>query len=84
MRDWLSNREHRKWIYGVCLAAVPILVLYGVIDESAAPLWIALIGALVAPSLALANMTPPGPSDLHDGADIPDVLPQDVDLDVEK
>lgn len=52
------SRENRKWIYAICLAAVPLLVLYGVIDEASAPLWVALIGAVVAPSLALANLTP--------------------------
>ena len=58
MFDRLFSREGRKWIYGVCLAVVPILVLYGVIDSEAAPLWIALIGAIVAPTVALANLTP--------------------------
>ena len=57
MSDWLT-RDRRKWIYGICLAVVPLLVLYGVIDESSAPLWIALAGAIIAPSLALANLTP--------------------------
>ena len=48
--SWLVSREGRKWIYGVCLAVVPLLVVYGVIDGEAAPLWIAMIGAIVAPS----------------------------------
>lgn len=52
------TREVRKWIYGVSLVAVPLLVLYGVIDEATAPLWVALIGAIVAPTLALNNLTP--------------------------
>ena len=52
------TREVRKWIYGISLAAVPLLVLYGVIDEAAAPLWVALIGAVVAPTLALTHLTP--------------------------
>lgn len=52
------TRETRKWIYGICLAVVPLLVLYGVIDEAAAPLWIAVIGAVVAPTLALTHLTP--------------------------
>ena len=56
MEKYLS-REVRKWIYGISLAAVPLLVLYGVIDESAAPLWVALIGAVVAPTLALTHHT---------------------------
>ena len=52
------TREVRKWIYGISLAAVPLLVLYGVIDEASAPLWVALIGAVVAPTLALTHLTP--------------------------
>jgi hypothetical protein len=48
----------RRWIYGVALTVVPLLVAYGVLEESAAPLWIALIGAVVAPALALNNITP--------------------------
>ena len=55
---WLLSRDGRKWIYGVCLAAVPLLVAYGAIEKDDAPLWIALIGAVVAPVLALANLTP--------------------------
>jgi hypothetical protein len=58
MVDRLFSREGRKWIYGVCLAVVPILVLYGVIDSEAAPLWIALIAAVVAPTVALTHLTP--------------------------
>ena len=54
MIDKLLSREGRKWLYGICLAAVPLLVLYGVISKDAAPLWIALIGAVVSPTLALA------------------------------
>lgn len=54
----IFTRETRKWIYGVCLAVVPLLVLYGVIDERSAPLWVALIGAVVAPTLALTHLTP--------------------------
>lgn len=57
--DKFLTREVRKWIYGISLAAVPLLVLYGVIDEAAAPLWVALIGAVVAPALALTHLTPP-------------------------
>lgn len=52
------SRETRKWIYGISLTVIPLLVAYGVLDETAAPLWIALVGAVVAPGLALANLTP--------------------------
>jgi len=50
--------EVRRWIYGVALAAVPLLVALGILEDAIAPLVIALVGAVVAPSLALANMTP--------------------------
>ncbi len=56
--NWLLSREGRKYTYIVCMALIPLLVGYGIIDESAAPLWVALVGAIVAPSLALANLTP--------------------------
>lgn len=59
----ILSREGRKWIYTICLAAVPLLVLYGVIDEASAPLWVALIGAVVAPTLALTHLTPKAEED---------------------
>jgi hypothetical protein len=57
------SAETRRWIYAIALAVVPLLVAYGVLEESAAPLWIALIGAVVAPALALNNITPDAPGD---------------------
>jgi len=48
----------RKWIYGISLAGIPLLVAYGILDESMAPLWVALVGAIIAPALAMANVTP--------------------------
>jgi len=58
MMNRLMSREGRKWLYGIALTVVPLLVAYGVIEESAGPLWIALIGSIVAPSLALTHLTP--------------------------
>lgn len=54
----------RRWIYGVCLAVVPLLVALGALEDNLAPLVIALVGAVVAPSLALINITPDD-SDAH-------------------
>jgi hypothetical protein len=48
----------RRYIYAVALAAIPLLVAFGIIEDSQAPLWVALAGAVIAPSLALANVTP--------------------------
>jgi hypothetical protein len=50
--------EIRRWIYGIALAAVPLLVALGILENEIAPLIIALVGAVIAPGLALANMTP--------------------------
>jgi hypothetical protein len=58
MTDWLQDSKHRKHLYMVSLAAIPLLVFYGLVSQDAAPLWIALIGAVVAPSVALNHITP--------------------------
>ena len=81
--DWFVSREGRKWLYTVSIAVIPLLVFYGTISEEAAPLWIALLGSVLAPVMALRNLTPveAGP---ESSIDIPDDLPQGVDLDVEK
>jgi Na+/H+ antiporter NhaA len=52
----------RRWIYTICLAAVPLLVALGILEDQLAPLVIALVGAVVAPGLALANITPEDPA----------------------
>lgn len=44
----------RSWLYGIMTAAIPLLTAYGVISEQDAPLWAALVGAVLATSTALA------------------------------
>ena len=46
----------RRWIYGVAIAVLPILITYGVVSKEDAPLWIALVGAVLVPGLAVANV----------------------------
>ena len=58
MIDKLLSREGRKWLYGIALTVVPLLVAYGVLEKSDAPLWIALVGSILAPTLALTHLTP--------------------------
>lgn len=58
MIDKLLSREGRKWLYGIALTVVPLLVAYGVINEDAAPLWVALVGSFLAPTLALTHLSP--------------------------
>lgn len=67
MIDRLMSRNGRKWLYGVVLAAVPLLVAYGVIEESMAPLWIAAVAAVLAPAMALSHLTPDVPSEEPEG-----------------
>jgi hypothetical protein len=55
------SREGRKYIYLVSVAAIPLLVFYGVISEDAAPLWVALVAAVVAPMTALTHLSPEEP-----------------------
>lgn len=83
IKEWIVSRDGRKWVYTVSLALIPLLVFYGVISEDSAPLWIALVGAVVAPVMALTHMTPveDGP---ESSIDIPKGLPADVELDVEQ
>ena len=59
----------RRWVYGVCLALVPLLVALGILEESIAPLVVALAGAVIAPGLALANITPDDSDDHWDAED---------------
>lgn len=54
----ITSREGRKSLYVISLAVIPLLVFYGVITEDAAPLWIALVASILAPSMALAHMPP--------------------------
>ena len=56
------NLDHRtrKWIYGVSLALVPILVATGLLTEDLEELVISLLGALllVDGGVALSNVQP--------------------------
>lgn len=51
----LLKRKNRQWIHGIGLAVLPILVAYGLIGESEAALWAALLGAIIVPSIALKD-----------------------------
>lgn len=37
----------RSYAYSVLLAAVPILIVYGILDEATAALWVGLAGAVL-------------------------------------
>lgn len=44
----------RRWIYGVCIAAVPVLVYFDLLPPDAAPVILPLV-------LALLNVNDPAP-----------------------
>ncbi len=70
--DRLITREARKYLYTAAVAAMALLVAYDVISAESAPLWLALVTAvlgLAAPITALANLSP-RPSDIADSAEI--------------
>ena len=52
--NWLTPQV-RGWLYGVITALVPLLIIYGVLDEQTAPLWIALAASILGTSTALAH-----------------------------
>lgn len=52
--SWLTP-QIRAWLYGVITALVPILTIYGIVDQSTAPLWLSLAASILATSTALAH-----------------------------
>jgi hypothetical protein len=41
-------------------------VFYGIINQDSAPLWIALVAAILSPAVALGNLTPEPEATLHE------------------
>lgn len=74
------SAQTRTYIYGVAIAAMPILVAYGLLSADQAPQWLALAAALLAvvpPALAVRHVTPDPPradddEDDEDAIDLPD------------
>lgn len=57
MQKFSPSPAARRWVYGVAVAVVPLLIAYGILQEEHAPLWVALIGAVFVPGMAWANTT---------------------------
>lgn len=66
-KNWPPSPTVRRYIYGLATAALPLLIAYGVISEEHAPLWLALIGAILIPGMAWANTTPLPPGGGENG-----------------
>lgn len=58
MLDWLTP-DRRKWMYGISMALGPLLVFYGVVEETAWPLWLAVVQQILVPAVAM-NFVPSG------------------------
>lgn len=52
---WLTA-PRRRWLYRVCLAAVPVAVILGIADQTTAMAWIGLVAAILSGSVALPNI----------------------------
>lgn len=50
--DWFTP-QRRRWIYGISMALGPLLVFYGVVEEAAWPLWLAVLQQVFVPAMAL-------------------------------
>lgn len=51
----------RRWLYAVGIAAVPVLVAFGWLDDNIAPAVIGLVYAVFMGGLAVSNVTPDSP-----------------------
>ena len=61
MLSRLMTAAGRRWIYSVSIAAVALLVAYGLVRAEQAPLWLSLAAAvlgLAGPATALGHITP--------------------------
>lgn len=52
---WLTP-DVRRWLYGIATALVPILVVYGVIESTTAPMWVALVASVLGTGTALVHV----------------------------
>jgi hypothetical protein len=46
----------RQYLYVIATAAVPLLIVYGILDAVQAAVWLALAGAVLATGTAAANI----------------------------
>lgn len=51
---WLTPAR-RRWLYLILTAAVPLLITYGVLTETTAPLWVSLGAAILGTGTAAAH-----------------------------
>ena len=49
----------RRWLYGVLLAAQPLVVAYGLVTDAEAALWLGVASAVLGLSVAFPNTPKP-------------------------
>lgn len=56
--SWLTPNV-RRWAYAIITALMPLLVAYGVLEDTTAPLWVALAASILGTTTAYMH-TPTG------------------------
>jgi hypothetical protein len=55
LNNIIRSPKTRAWVYGILIAAGPLLVFYGVFSEAELALWLGVASAALGNGLALAN-----------------------------
>jgi hypothetical protein len=57
---WIPDPAVRRWLYGVVVAMIPVLVLFGLISPESVQLWLNLAAAILGlGTTALATVNTP-------------------------
>ena len=56
MKLTMPTPKARRYVYRIALAAGPLLIAGGAVSGDQWPLWVALVGAILVPGLADANV----------------------------
>lgn len=57
----MPTEATRAWIYRVLVAAIPVLIAYGIVDQATAAVWIGLAAAVLGVGLAAVNTSTGAP-----------------------
>ncbi|MSS45920.1 hypothetical protein FYJ43_07690 [Cutibacterium sp. WCA-380-WT-3A] len=80
--DSILSLTGRRWLYGVATAAIPLLIAVGAISDEQAPLWVALIGAVLVPGVALSATVPDTSHAVIPPAVAEAIIPDDDSIDM--
>ena len=84
---WLTAGV-RQWLYGIATAAIPLLTIYGIVDQAQAPLWGAMAMAVlglgtaslhVPPSVGAPMLPPSGGGDAASATPAAETPPREPD-----